>query len=79
MLTHQPMLPAWNVSSTCLPIEQELVEQCWLLLLALGTAVDKGEESLICRRTVRGASKQFHNLEAKNEGGTIAGTYIWNN
>jgi hypothetical protein len=41
------MLAAWNVSSTCPPIEQELVEQSWLLLLALATAVDNDEESLI--------------------------------
>ncbi len=34
---YRPILPAWNVPSTCLPIEQELVEQCWLLLLALAS------------------------------------------
>jgi hypothetical protein len=72
-LTNQLMLPAWNVSSTCPPIEQELVESRWLLLLAFATAVDFGEESLICRRTVRGASNQFHNLEVKNESGIVAG------
>lgn len=33
-LTYQPMLPAWNVPSTCLPLEQELVERRRLLLLA---------------------------------------------
>lgn len=30
----QPMLPLWNVPSTYPPIEQELAERCWLLLLA---------------------------------------------
>jgi ferritin-like metal-binding protein YciE len=46
---YRPMLPAWNVPSTCLPIEQELAEQCWLLLLALGSGVDAGNE---CGRSV---------------------------
>lgn len=45
VLTLQPMLSAWNVPSTCPPIEQELVEQCRLLLLALPSAAYGGEES----------------------------------
>jgi len=41
-LTREPMLAAWNVSSTCPPFEQELVKQCWLLLLAfLAATVDE--------------------------------------
>ena len=60
VLSHQPMLPAWNVPSTCPPIEQELVEQCRLLLLALAIAVVGGEEGGAISRAVPGTSPQFH-------------------
>ena len=43
---YRPMLPAWNVPSTCLPIEQELAEQCWLLLLALAGGLEEVAESV---------------------------------
>lgn len=47
--THQPILRAWNVPSTCPPIEQELVEQGRLLLLALATFVNDGDRSVGAR------------------------------
>jgi hypothetical protein len=56
-----PMLPAWNVSSTCLPIEQELVEQCRLLLLACPIGVDDGEEwGRAVARSLGLVQYQFH-------------------
>ena len=75
--SHQLMLPAWNVPSTCPPIEQELVEQCRLLLLALAAAVDGGEARGPISREVPGTRPNSFTtqilMEGRNESGNAAG------
>jgi len=61
-VTNDPKLPAWNVPSACLPIEQELAEQCWLLLLALFSGVDAAHERGRSVVPCPGCLKSFHYL-----------------
>jgi len=56
------MLPAWNVPSTCLPIEQELAEQCRLLLLALRIGWTTVKRAVDLRRSIKGSFNNCLNI-----------------